>query len=208
MNEHALRVILKLQPLLISFVQGSRAKARKGTFRWTISFVLLALRRIESAISCGTKNEIENPFLENDAQLPKVGNGTTEESTEIRLRDFIVEATGGVPVLMCNVTVGSMDLDRLPLFELEFPTDGTLPSKSEHRFPLELHGMRVTLTAKAAEVLHAFSISVLQRGSLTRATGSLFLNEESDEIPYPADRDAIRFSSPETSESVSTQQRS
>jgi DNA-binding winged helix-turn-helix (wHTH) protein len=154
------------------------------------------------------KSEIENPFLEIDAQLTKVGNGTTEESTEIRLRDFIVEATGGVPVLMCNVTVGSMDLDRLPLFELEFPTDGTLPSKSEDRFPLELHGMRVTLTAKAAEVLHAFSISVLQRGSLSRVTDSLFLNEESDEIPYPADRDAIRFSSPETSESVSTQQRS
>jgi DNA-binding winged helix-turn-helix (wHTH) protein len=132
------------------------------------------------------KSVIENPLLENDAQPPKVGNGTKEESTEIRLRDFIVEATGGAPVLMCYVTVGSMALGRLPLFELEFPTEVTLPLKSAERFPLKLHGMRVTLTAKAAEVLHAFSISVLQSGLLTRVTDSLCLNEESDERPYPA----------------------
>jgi DNA-binding winged helix-turn-helix (wHTH) protein len=152
--------------------------------------------------------EIENPSLEIHAQLPKVGNGTNEESTEILLRNFIAEATGGVPVLTCHVTVGSMALGRLQLFELEFPTDVALPLKPEDRFLQKLHGMRVTLTAKAAEVLHAFSISVLQRGLRTRVTDSLCLNEESDQRPYPADRETIRFSSPEKSDSVGAHQRS
>ena len=64
---------------------------------------------------------------------------------------------------------------------------------------LKLHGVRVTLTAKAIQALHAFSISVLQSGLRTRVTDSILLNEEppGKRAFADADPEAGQFCSPE-----------
>ena len=85
------------------------------------------------------------------------------------------------PILTCEVVVSNIPLGRLPVLEIELPDNVTLPVKPEDRLLLKLHGVRITLTAKAAQALHAFSISVLQSGLRTRADDSSLLNEESGE---------------------------
>jgi hypothetical protein len=73
-------------------------------------------------------------------------------------------------MLTCDVMVGRLALGRLPLSELELPGEVSLPLKPQDRLLLKLHGVRVSLTAKAAQALHAFSISILQSGLRERAT--------------------------------------
>jgi DNA-binding winged helix-turn-helix (wHTH) protein len=104
-----------------------------------------------------------------------------QHSFEIRLGGFSVETTGRTPVLTCDVMVGKIALGRFPLLELELPADVTLPLKPKDRFLLKLHGVRVTLTAKATQALHAVSISALQSGLRTRATDHLPPSEDSRE---------------------------
>ncbi len=99
----------------------------------------------------------------------KDGDG---EGSEIRLRGFLVETTDGLPILTCDVIVSNIALGRLPLLKLELPANVTLPLKAEDRLLLKLHGMNATLTSKAAQALHAFSISVLHSGLRTRVTDS------------------------------------
>ena len=107
--------------------------------------------------------------------IPRAGH---RDGSEIRLRGFSVEVNGGPPVLTCDVVVSNIPLGRLPLMELELPAGVTLPLKPRDRLLIDLHGVRVTLTAKAVQALHAFSISVLQNGLRTRASDSIHLNEE------------------------------
>ena len=133
------------------------------------------------------ENEIRNPHPEIQSGATSVADGTNRKGNEIRLRRFSVENTGGTPVLTCDVIVGNISLGQLPLLELDLPADVTLPLKAEDRLLLKLHGMRVTLTAKAVQALHAFSISILQSGLRTRLTDSLRPSEESQEYPSPAD---------------------
>ncbi|MFZ0311778.1 MAG: helix-turn-helix domain-containing protein [Candidatus Korobacteraceae bacterium] len=118
---------------------------------------------------------------------PRAG---TRGGSEIRLRSFSVEATGGAPILTCDVVVSNIPLGRLPLMEVELPADVTLPLKPRDRLLLSLHGVRVTLTAKAIQALHAFSISVLQSGLQTRMTDTRRLSEESLEKTSLAGADA------------------
>ena len=129
------------------------------------------------------ESEIRNLRPEIQSGLPSVADGTNREGSEIRLRGFSVEATGGAAVLTCDVVVSNIALGRLPLLELELPADVTLPLKPEDRLLLKLHGVRVTLTAKTIQALHAFSISVLQSGLRTRVTDSLRSSQESREEP-------------------------
>jgi DNA-binding winged helix-turn-helix (wHTH) protein len=108
------------------------------------------------------------------------GNGAGTNDHEIRLRGFSVETISGVPVLTCDVVVGRLALGRLPLSELELPSEVSLPLRSQDRLLLRLHGVRVSLTTKAAQALHAFSISVLPSGLRERATDALADEKASD----------------------------
>lgn len=135
---------------------------------------------------------------------PSTWDRTKEAGSEIRLRGFRVEANGGTPILTCDVIVGDIALGRLPLLEMELPADVTFPLKRQDRLLLNLHGARVTLTAKAAQALHAFSISVLQSGLRTRATDSHRLSEPLEQTPLAdVDRNTGQFSPPKA---ASTQQ--
>jgi len=122
--------------------------------------------------------EQEDPRREIESDVPLAARAGNRGGSEIRLRGFSVEATGGLPILTCDVVVSNIPLGRLPLMELELPADVTLPLKPRDRLLLNLHGVRVTLTAKAVQALHAFSISVLQSGLRTRVTDTIRLSEE------------------------------
>jgi hypothetical protein len=78
--------------------------------------------------------------------------------------------------------------------EPELPAEVTLPLKPRDRLLLDLHGIRVNLTAKAIQALHAFSISVLQSGLRTRMTDSRRLSE------VPLEKISLGDAEPETSE--------
>jgi DNA-binding winged helix-turn-helix (wHTH) protein len=152
-------------------------------------------------------NQARNLRPEIPADAQSVANGTHPDGAEILLRGFSVEATGGVPVVTCDVVVSNIALGRLPLMELELPADVTLPLKAEDRLLLKLHGVRVTLTAKAIQALHAFSISVLQSGLRTRVTDAIRLSEE------PLGKRAFADADPEASQfsalnAAATQQQS
>lgn len=107
--------------------------------------------------------------------------GSNTDGSEIRLRGFVVEATGGAPVLTCDINVGNLALGRLPLLELELPSGVSLPVKSEDRLLLKTQGVRVTLTAQTAQALHAFFISALQSGLRPRELDSFSAGAESPE---------------------------
>jgi DNA-binding winged helix-turn-helix (wHTH) protein len=105
---------------------------------------------------------------------------------EIRLREFSIDTTGITPVLTCGVAVGKIDLGRIPLIEIELPDDVTLPLQPKDRLLLTLHGVRVSLTSKAVQALHAFSISTLQSGLRTRISDDrLHPDETSAAEPAP-----------------------
>lgn len=117
-------------------------------------------------------NEIRNVRAEIPSSAPSTSVGKNGVGSEIKLRGFLVEPNGVAPVLTCDVIVGDIPLGRLPVLQMELPADVTLPLKGRDRLLLNLHGVRVTLTAKAIQALHVFSISVLQRGLRTRVTDS------------------------------------
>jgi len=98
-------------------------------------------------------------------------------------------------------------LARMAMVELDLPADVTLPLRPEDRLLLKLHGVRVTLTAKAAQALHAFSISVLQSGLRTRVTDAFGLGKELRAEPPLADRKLRQLYPPRQSHSTGTQQR-
>ena len=112
---------------------------------------------------------------------PRATKAEHANGGEIRLREFSVDTTGVVPILTCGVAVGRIDLGRIPLVEIELPADVSLPLEPKDRLLLVLHGVRVSLTSKAVQALHAFSISTLQSGLRTRV---------SDDLPRSPDRDA------------------
>jgi len=111
------------------------------------------------------------PKLQSQEAAPANGSGRGDH--EIRLRGFLIETISGVSVLTCDVMVGRLALGRIALSELELPGGVSLPLKPQDRLLLKLHGVRVSLTDKAAQALHAFSISVLQSGLRERATDVL-----------------------------------
>ena len=117
--------------------------------------------------------KLQEPYPGIQLRQATPGNGAGTNDHEIRLRGFSVETISGVPVLTCDVVVGRLALGRLPLSELELPSEVSLPLRPQDRLLLRLHGVRVSLTTKAAQALHAFSISVLQSGLRERATDAL-----------------------------------
>ncbi len=130
---------------------------------------------------------------------------THEENGEVRLRGFRVEASGKGPVLTCDVTVADISLGRLSLLELELPANVTLPLKPEDRLLLKLYGIRVNLTAKTVQALHAFSMSVLQSGFRTRATDSPSLSEHTRGNASPTTHESSQFFTLPDSQSADTQ---
>ena len=174
------------------------------------------LRFIETIVGKGYRfvaplipdNKVRNLHPGIQSSASSTPDGTNGEGSEIRLRGFLVEAADGAPVLTCDVMVSNIALGRLPLLEVELPADVTLPLKPEDRLLLKLHGVRVTLTAAAAQALHAFSISILQNGLRTRVTDSVLLSEEPCEEQLLGDPKSSQFSSPQKSPSAAIQQRS
>ena len=138
--------------------------------------------------------EQEDPPREVQSGGRAIPRADNREGGEIRLRGFSVEVTGGAPLLTCDVVVSNIPLGRLPLMEPELPAEVTLPLKPRDRLLLDLHGIRVNLTAKAIQALHAFSISVLQSGLRTRMTDSRRLSE------VPLEKISLGDAEPETSE--------
>ena len=134
--------------------------------------------------------EQDDRVREVESGVPAAARTGNRDGSEIRLRAFSVEATGGAPVLTCDVVVSNIPLGRIPLMELELPADVALPLKPSDRLLLKLHGVRVTLTAKAVQALHAFSISVLESGLRTRVTDSFRSSEEPLEKAFLADPDS------------------
>jgi DNA-binding winged helix-turn-helix (wHTH) protein len=173
------------------------------------------LRFIETIVGKGYRfvaplipdNKVRNLHPGIQSSASSTPDGTNGEGSEIRLRGFLVEAADGAPVLTCDVMVSNIALGRLPLLEVELPADVTLPLKPEDRLLLKLHGVRVTLTAKAAQALHAFSISVLQSGLRTRVTDAFGLGKELRAEPPLADRKLRQLYPPRQSHSTGTQQR-
>jgi DNA-binding winged helix-turn-helix (wHTH) protein len=145
----------------------------------------------------------QSPKIQSGAPLPE--DRTSEQNSEIRLRSFLIEAAGEVPVLTCEVTVGTITLGRLALAELELPSDVTLPLKPEDRLLLKLHGVRVSLTTKTTQAIHAFSISVLQSGLRTRVTDPARLSQQPRENPSLTESTSSQFLSPQKSQSMDTQ---
>jgi DNA-binding winged helix-turn-helix (wHTH) protein len=137
------------------------------------------------------ENDIQNLRAEISSGAPSISVGTNGVGSEIKLRGFLVEANGVAPVLTCDVMVGGIALGRLPLLQMELPADVTLPLKRRDRLLLNLHGVHVTLTTKAIQALHVFSISVLQRGLRTRATDSIYGSETPHEQTASTDADPM-----------------
>jgi DNA-binding winged helix-turn-helix (wHTH) protein len=151
-------------------------------------------------------DEIRNPASGIRPSAASEHAGTNGNSSEIRLRDFLVEDIAGTLVLTCEVTASNIALGRLPLVELEMPANVALPLKPIDRLLLKLHGVHITLTAEATQALHAFSISVLQSGLRTRATDSPRLNEESCEQTLLRDSKTSQLGSQQKPLSADTQQ--
>jgi len=122
---------------------------------------------------------VRTPQLELRSGAATLAVTTNIDSTQIRLHSFSVETRGGATVLTGDIEVGNLALGRLPLLELQIPVDLTGPPNSENKLLLKLHGVRVTLTAQAAQALQAFSISVLQDGLRTSANDPLLLVDKS-----------------------------
>jgi DNA-binding winged helix-turn-helix (wHTH) protein len=129
--------------------------------------------------SIALENGISTSPLQLHPGPPTFEAETNTDGSEIRLRGFVVESKGGAPVLTCDINVGDLALGRLPLFELELPMGVSLPVKPEDRLHLKIHGVRVTLTAQATQVLRAFSVSLLQSGLRMRVTDSFTVSAES-----------------------------
>jgi DNA-binding winged helix-turn-helix (wHTH) protein len=127
----------------------------------------------------GSENEIQNPRNEAFSAATPAAIQIGTQGADIVLRSFSIETTGGSTVLTCDVVVSKIPLGRIRLLELDLPNDRTLPLELHDRLLLKLHGMRATLAPQAAQVLHAFSLLVLQSGSRTRVTDSFHLSGES-----------------------------
>lgn len=145
----------------------------------------------------------QNLGVQSVALLPE--GRASEESSEVRLRGFQIEARGKVHVLTCDVTVGTIKLGRLALVELELPSDVTLPLKPEDRLLLRLHSLRVNLTAQMTQAHHAFSISVLQSGLRTRMTDSACMTDPAGENRSPIKSTSAQFLSQQESQLMDTQ---
>jgi DNA-binding winged helix-turn-helix (wHTH) protein len=127
----------------------------------------------------GSENEIQNPRNETFSAATPAAIEIGAQGADILLRSFSIETTGGSTVLTCDVVVSNIPLGRIRLLELDLPDNVTLPLKLHDRLLLRLQGMRTTLAPQAAQVLHAFCLSVLQSGSRTRVTDSFHLSGES-----------------------------
>ncbi len=149
-----------------------------GRPRFIETTVGMGYRFIAPLLPTDQNQSLRHP-IQTNAQ--PAANRSDQEGAEIRLRGFSVETSGAAPVLTCHVMVGRIDLGRLPLLEVELPEDVTLPLTAEDRLLVRLHGIRVTLTAKATQALHAFSISALQSGLRTRITDLSPASEPSHE---------------------------
>ena len=103
------------------------------------------------------------------------------QDTAVLLRDFRVETAGGSTILTCDVAISNASLGRMPLLEFDLPCNLRLPLQPRDRLKLNLHQVRVSLTDNAAQALHDFSVSVLQKGLRTRATDSFRLSEQTVE---------------------------
>jgi len=151
----------------------------------------------------------DNPVQEQNLSTGSVASfterNTNEENGEVRLRGFRIDASGKGPVLTCDVTVADISLGRLSLLELELPANVTLPLRPEDRLLLTLHGIHVALTAKTAQALHAFSMSVLQSGFRTRASDSSSLSEHARGNASPTGHESSQFFAQQDSQSADTQ---
>ena len=136
-------------------------------------------------------SEIHNLQHGIQSDLATLGDSLDIQDTAVLLRDFRVETAGGSTILTCDVAVSNASLGRMRLLEFELPFNLRLPLQPQDRLALNLHGVRVSLTDNAAQALHAFSVSVLQKGLRTRTTDSFRLSEQTvEEVRRPLEAQA------------------
>jgi hypothetical protein len=88
----------------------------------------------------------------------------TAGGTEVRLQSFIIDTTGGRPMITGLVVVNGKLVGRLPLFDLSLPAGFTVPLRLAGN-RISLSGVNVTLDAQAAAALNSvFKVSAFQGG--------------------------------------------
>lgn len=94
-------------------------------------------------------------------------------TTRVELLSFNIDTTTSRPVLTGLVTVNGDFVGRLPLFDLELPTL-TLPLQPQAFNNLFLPGVKVTLSAEAAQALNSvFGVTAFTQG-FNIGTASVF----------------------------------
>jgi len=115
------------------------------------------------------------------SDLATLGDLLDTQDTAVLLRDFRVETGGGRTILTCDIAISNASLGRMPLLEFGLPCNLRLSLQPRDRLALNLHEVRVSLTDNAAQALHDFSVSVLQKGLRTRKTDSFRLSKQTVE---------------------------
>jgi len=101
------------------------------------------------------------------------GLNLTAGSTRVELLSFNIDTSGASPVLTGLVTVNGDFVGRLPLFNLELPAL-TLPLQPQAFNTIFLPGVKVTLSAEAAQALNTvFGVTAFVEG-FNIGTASVF----------------------------------
>jgi hypothetical protein len=103
----------------------------------------------------------------------------TAGSTRVRLQSFIIDTTGATPVLTGLVVANGALVGRIPLFNLQLPSNFSLPLQVNGPI-LNLSGVGLSLTSQAASALNSvFSVNAFTAGfNVGTANVFAFVNSE------------------------------
>jgi hypothetical protein len=88
----------------------------------------------------------------------------TAGKTEVKLQSFIIDSTGGEPVITGLVVEDGKLVGRVPLFKIHYPDGISLPLKPDHGV-LKNDDLGLSLTSTAACALNAaFHVTALSAG--------------------------------------------
>jgi hypothetical protein len=88
----------------------------------------------------------------------------TAGKTEVKLQSFIIDSTGGEPVITGLVVEDGKLVGRVPLFKIYYPDGLSLPLKPDHGV-LKGDNLGLSLTSTAASALNAaFHVTALSAG--------------------------------------------
>lgn len=93
------------------------------------------------------------------------GLSLTAGGTRVELRNFVIDTTGGTPVLTGLVVANRSVVGRIPLFDLQLPTSFQLPLRAIGGRIVLIPNVGVTLTQTAATALNgAFGVTAFTAG--------------------------------------------